>query len=150
MRVAGSAQVTAGSARIHLRKNCAQLAAPNSAAHGGSALPRTRSNSAVNRLMDAAGNPVDGVTVLQVTGGTTGNPLDKSVTGTKGPGLAEFAMWKGGGYDVYVSTDGVNPSNSEIAGGMTSGLPDEAECSDGGGGNTLFHNSFNVIFRKNF
>jgi hypothetical protein len=102
------------------------------------------------KIVDTAGNPVDGVTLLQVTGGTTGNPLDKTVSGTKGPGLAEFAMWKGGGYDVYVTTDGANPSNSEIARGMTSGLPDEAECGDGGGGNTLFHNSFNVIFRKNF
>jgi len=33
---------------------------------------------------------------------------------------------------------------------MTSGLPDEANCGTSPGGNTLFHNSFNVIFRKNF
>jgi hypothetical protein len=102
------------------------------------------------KIVDAAGNPVDGVTLVQVTAGTTGNALDKTVSGTKGPGLAEFAMWKGGGYDVYVTTDGANPSNTEIARGMTSGLHVEANCSDGGGGNTLFHNSFNVIFRKNF
>jgi hypothetical protein len=90
------------------------------------------------------------VTLVQSAAGQSGNVMDKTVSGTKGPGLAEFAMWKGGTYDVYVSADGVNPSNTEIAQQMTSGLPDEANCDDGGGGNTLFHNSFNVIFRKNF
>ena len=58
-------------------------------------------------------------------------------------------MWKGGTYDVYISADGANPSNPEIARNMTSGLPDESECGSSPGGNTLFHNSFNVIFRKN-
>jgi len=102
------------------------------------------------KIVDAGGNPVDGVTLVQSAAGQSGNVMDKTVSGTKGPGLAEFAMWKGGTYDVYVSADGVNPSNTEIAQQMTSGLPDEANCDDGGGGNTLFHNSFNVIFRKNF
>ena len=37
--VPGIAQVTAGCDTIHLRKYCAQLAMPSSAAHGGSALP---------------------------------------------------------------------------------------------------------------
>src|SRR5438309_4895295 len=40
--VAGITQVTAGWARIHLRKNCAQLWQPNAAVHAGSAWPRTR------------------------------------------------------------------------------------------------------------
>ena len=103
------------------------------------------------KVVDAGGNPVDGVTLVQGSAGQPGNVMDKTVTGTKGPGLAEFAMWKGGTYDVYVSADGVNPSNTEIATQMTSGLPDELECNDGGGGgNTLFHNSFTVTFRKNF
>jgi CRP-like cAMP-binding protein len=103
------------------------------------------------KVVDAGGNPVDGVTLVQSAAGQPGNVMDKTVTGTKGAGLAEFAMWKGGTYDVYVSTDGVNPSNTEIATQMTSGLPDELECNDGGGGgNTLFHNSFTVTFRKNF
>lgn len=103
------------------------------------------------KIVDAGGNPVDGVTLVQGTAGQPGNVMDKTVTGTKGPGLAEFAMWKGGTYDVYVSADGVNPNNTEIATQMTSGLPDEVNCDDGGGGgNTLFHNSFTVTFRKNF
>jgi hypothetical protein len=101
-------------------------------------------------VVDAGGNPLDGVTLVQTPHGQIGNILDKTVSGIKGPGKAEFTMWKGGGYDVYVTSDGVNPANTEIAQGMTSGLPDEANCSDGGGGNTLFHNSFKVVFRKNF
>jgi len=101
------------------------------------------------KIVDGAGNPVDGVTLVQVPAGTTGPVMDKTISGTKGPGLSEFTMWKGGTYDVYVTTDGVNPSNTEIARQMTSGLPDEASCSSSPGGNTLFHNSFNVIFRKN-
>jgi hypothetical protein len=44
----------------------------------------------------------------------------------------------------------VNPGNSEIAQPLHSNFTDEATCDSGGGGNTLFHNSFNVVFRKNF
>ncbi len=102
------------------------------------------------KVVDAGGNPIDGVTLVQSPHGQPGNVLDKSVSGTKGPGLAEFTMWKGGVYAVYVSTDGANPANTEIAGDLHSAFPDEASCPDGGGGNTLYHNSFSLIFRKNF
>jgi len=103
------------------------------------------------KIVDAAGNPVDGVTLVQVPHGQIGNVLDKAVSGIKGPGLAEFVMWKGAEYDVYISADGVNPANTEIAQQLHSNFTDEAMCNDGGGGgNTLFHNSFNVIFQKNF
>ena len=101
------------------------------------------------KIVDGAGGPVDGVTLVQVPAGSPGPVMDKTISGTKGPGLAEFTMWKGGTYDVFISADGVNPSNPEIARNMTSGLPDESECGSSPGGNTLFHNSFNVIFRKN-
>ena len=101
------------------------------------------------KIVDAGGNPVDGVMLLQTTHGQIGNVQDKTVSGTKGPGLAEFALWKGATYDVYVSTDGVNPASSDIAQELHSNFTDEVNCADGGGGNTLFHNSFNVIFRKN-
>src|SRR5262249_46771271 len=40
--VPGMTHVTDGSARIHLRKNCAQLSQSNSAAHGGTPWARTR------------------------------------------------------------------------------------------------------------
>ncbi len=102
------------------------------------------------KVVDGAGNPVDGVTLVQTPNGQPGNVLDKQVSGSKGPGQAEFLLWKMAEYSVYVSGDGVNPGNSEIAQPLHSNFTDEAECSSGGGGNTLFHNSFSVVFRKNF
>src|SRR5262249_53355218 len=44
LRVPGITQVTAGWARIHLRKNCAQLALPVSCAQSGRGRPFTRAN----------------------------------------------------------------------------------------------------------
>lgn len=102
------------------------------------------------KVVDAAGNPVDGVILVQTPNGQPGNVLDKQVSGSKGPGLAEFIMWKMAEYGVYVSGDGANPGNTEIAQPLHSNFTDEANCDSGGGGNTLFHNSFSVIFRKNF
>lgn len=102
------------------------------------------------KVVDAAGNPVDGLTIVQTPADQIGNVLDKMVTGTKGPGLAEFVMWKFAQYAVYVTNDGSSPAGSEIASGLNANFTDEAECAEGGGGNTLFHNSFNVVFVKNF
>jgi CRP-like cAMP-binding protein len=102
------------------------------------------------KVVDAAGNPVDGVTIVQTPADQIGNVLDKMVTGTKGPGLAEFVMWKFAQYAVYATNDGANPTGSDVAVGMNANFVDEATCADGGGGNTLFHNSFNVVFVKNF
>ncbi len=101
-------------------------------------------------VVDAAGNPVDGVLLIQTPAGQIGNVLDKMVTGSKGPGKAEFIMWKGAEYAVYISTDGVNPASSDIAQPVHSNFTDEEMCADGGGGNTLFHNSFSLVFQKNF
>lgn len=100
------------------------------------------------KVVDAAGNPLDGVTVVQSPSGQPGNVVDKAVTGTKGPGLAEFIMWKGAEYSVYVTNDGVNPASTDIAQPLHPNFTDEENCSDGGGGNTLFHNSFKVVFQK--
>lgn len=102
------------------------------------------------KVVDAAGNPVDGVTLVQTPSGQPGNVLDKMVTGTKGPGMAEFIMWKGAQYSVYVTNDGANPASTDIAQPLHPNFTDEENCSDGGGGNTLFHNSFKVVFQKNF
>jgi hypothetical protein len=102
------------------------------------------------KVVDAAGNPVDGVTFVQTPADQIGNVLDKMVSGTKGPGLAEFVMWHFAEYAVYATNDGVNPAGGDIAQGLNSNFVDEAACADGGGGNTLFHNSFNVVFVKNF
>ena len=102
------------------------------------------------KVVDAAGNPVDGVTIVQTPADQIGNVLDKMVTGTKGPGLAEFVMWKFAQYAVYATNDGASPTGSDVAQGMNANFTDEAACADGGGGNTLFHNSFSVVFVKNF
>jgi len=103
------------------------------------------------KVVDAAGNPVDGITLVQVPNGQPGNVLDKMVSGEKRPGLAEFIMWKGAEYGVYVTNDGVNPASSDIAQPLHPNFTDEAMCGDGGGGgNTLFHNSFSVVFQKTF
>ncbi|MGQ9840840.1 MAG: cyclic nucleotide-binding domain-containing protein [Anaerolineae bacterium] len=102
------------------------------------------------KVVDTAGNPVDGVLLIQSPAGQPGNVLDKALTGSKGPGKAEFIMWKGAEYAVYVSTDGANPASSDIAQPVHSNFTDEEMCADGGGGNTLFHNSFSLVFQKNF
>ena len=102
------------------------------------------------KVVDQAGNPVDGVTFVQTPADQIGNVLDKMVSGTKGPGLAEFVMWHFAEYAVYATNDGANPAGGDIAQGLNSNFTDEAACADGGGGNTLFHNSFNVVFVKNF
>jgi CRP-like cAMP-binding protein len=102
------------------------------------------------KVVDAAGNPVDGVMLVQTPKDQIGNVLDKTVSGTKGPGLAEFAMWKLAEYSVYVTDDGVNPSSVEVASGMNSNFAGDEMCPTADGGNTLFHNSFNLIFQKNW
>ena len=102
------------------------------------------------KVVDAAGAPVDGVIMVQTPAGQPGNVLDNMVSGVKGPGLAEFVMWKGAEYAVYVSQDGVNPASSDIAQPVHPNFADEAQCSEGGGGNTLFHNSFSLVFTKTF
>jgi CRP-like cAMP-binding protein len=102
------------------------------------------------KVVDAAGNPVDGVMLVQTPKDQIGNVLDKTVSGTKGPGLAEFAMWKLAEYSVYVTEDGVNPASVEVASGMNSNFAGDDMCPTADGGNTLFHNSFNLTFRKNW
>lgn len=99
-------------------------------------------------VLDAAGNPLDGVVLIQTSDGNPGDILDRTVSGTKGPGKAEFTMWKGAYYMVFVSGGDGSPASTEMAQGLTSSFTDESECSDGGGGNTLFHNSFEVIFQR--
>ena len=69
------------------------------------------------KVVDAAGNPVDGVMMVQTPADQIGNVLDKMVSGTKGPGSAEFVMWKFAQYAVYATNDGVNPASSDVAAG---------------------------------
>lgn len=102
------------------------------------------------KVLDAAGNPVDGVLVVQSNNGNPGNILDRMTTGFKGPGLAEFVMWKLAEYSVFVANPDGSPASTDFAQPLHSNFVDEENCSDGGGGNTLFHNSFEVIFQRTF
>jgi hypothetical protein len=100
------------------------------------------------QVVDAAGNPIDGLQVVQVPHGSIGSVLDKAVSGSKGPGKAEFILWKNAEYDVYITGDGANPASTDIAQQLHSNFSDEENCGDGGGGNTLYHNSWSVTFKK--
>lgn len=100
------------------------------------------------QVLDVAGNPVDGVLVVQANRGNPGDILDRMPSGTKGPGKAEFLMWKKAEYTVFIANPDGSPASTEFAEPLHSNFTDEEMCSDGGGGNTLFHNSFEVIFQR--
>lgn len=101
------------------------------------------------KVLDAAGNPLDGVLVVQSNRGDPGNILDRMPSGAKGPGLAEFVMWKMAEYTVFIANPDGTPGSTDFAQPLHSNFTDEANCDDGGGGgNTLFHNSFEVIFQR--
>ncbi len=109
------------------------------------------------KVVDANGNGVNGLWVIQAVAGNPGAILAKKRTEHKDywlmnpeDGRVTFDMFKHGRYVVYLSDDGVNPASTDITQAMDSAFTDEANCADGGGGNTLFHNSFSVIFRKNW
>ena len=100
------------------------------------------------KVLDAAGNPVDGVMVVQANRGNPGDVLDRMTSGAKGPGQAEFIMWKLAEYMVFVANPDGSPASTDFAQPLHSNFADEEMCGDGQGGNTLFHNSFEVIFQR--
>ena len=109
------------------------------------------------KVVDANGNGVNGIWAIQAVAGNPGAILEKRRTELKDywlmnpeNGHATFDMYKHGGYTIYISEDGVNPASTDFTQQLDSAFTDEAQCADGGGGNTLFHNSFSVIFRKNW
>ncbi len=109
------------------------------------------------QVVDANGNGVNGVWVIQAVAGNPGQILAKKRTEQKDywimnpqNGRVTFDMFKHAQYVVYISEDGVNPASTDFTQPLHSAFTDEANCADGGGGNTLFHNSFSVIFRKNW
>lgn len=109
------------------------------------------------RVVDAAGNGVNGVWLIQAPANNAGQILDKKQTENKDywilqreDGRADFGMYKHAEYMVYVSNDGANPASTDIALPLHTNFTDEAQCAQGGGGNTLFHNSFEVVFQKNY
>jgi len=105
-------------------------------------------------VVDAAGNPVDGVKI-GAKGMMEGQLMALKVSGDKGPGKAEFDLYAGGGLHIYVTEDGQNPSDSDITPAFDSTRgPDgqmwpEEKCNDSDG-NVMRHNSYEVTFKKNF
>jgi hypothetical protein len=102
------------------------------------------------KVLDVAGNPMDGVMVVQANNGNPGNILDRMASGTKGPGQVEFIMWKLAEYMVFVANPDGSPASTDFAQPVHSNFADEEMCADGQGGNTLFHNSFEVVFQRTF
>jgi len=109
------------------------------------------------KVVDANGNGVNDLWVIQSVAGNPGAILEKKRTHQKDywlmnpeNGRVTFDMFKKAQYMVFISEDGVNPANTDFTQPLDSGFVDEANCADGGGGNTLFHNSFSVVFRKNW
>ncbi len=108
------------------------------------------------RVVDANGNGVNGVWVVQSKAGDPGAVIEKKQTErkdywlmTQEDGRLTFDMYKHANYMVFISEDGTNPASTDFTQALHTDFPDEL-CSDGGGGNTKFHNSFSVIFRKNW
>lgn len=109
------------------------------------------------KVVDANGKGVNGIWVVQAVAGNLGQILSKKRTEQKDfwlmqpeNGRVTFDMFKHGQYVIYISEDGSTPASTDITQALDSAFTDEANCPEGGGGNTLFHNSFSVIFRKNW
>ncbi len=109
------------------------------------------------RVEDASGAGVNDVWLVQAPANNAGDVLDNKRTSMKDNwilnpenGNVNFAMFKGAEYMVFVSNDGSTPASSDYASPLHTNFTDEANCVDGHGGNTLFHNSFSVVFRKNW
>jgi len=112
-------------------------------------------------VVDAGGNPLDGVTVED-----TFQAVPPHVTGEKGPGKLEFDLWKNG-FSLHVTKkiDG-SPAKSEVTAKLSSvdgDIPDEwllaggycsslADCSQRKTTNQLClgHYSYSVIFKRTY
>ena len=108
-------------------------------------------------VVDAAGNPLDGVTVYGI------ETQEYHVTGEKGPGKTEIVLWSRGD-QVRVVSDGEGERSSELSrvldtrewnipiqdliwGGYCS---NEADCTTKINQNTMcnFHHSWEVVFQR--
>jgi hypothetical protein len=68
-------------------------------------------------VVDAAGNPIDGVRVHEVWTNTT------HVSGDRGPGAVEWAIWKNGGGKLQIVDDSGQPL-SPVTREMSNAWPD--------------------------
>ncbi len=76
------------------------------------------------QVVDAAGNPLDGVVIGDIYGNTA------QITGSKGPGRAEFLIYNGTGWELFVKEYAaagrpVTSEQSPVLGGNASQIPIE-------------------------
>ena len=91
-------------------------------------------------VTDSAGNGLPGISLrVSWDGGQT--DIQTGLKPDVGPGRVEFPMYKGT-YAVRVLS-----GSSDTATGLTVDLPDETVCDNHG--NTLYHYSYHVVFRRN-
>jgi hypothetical protein len=112
-------------------------------------------------VVDAAGNPLDGVTVED-----TGRVVPPKISGEKGPGKLEYDLWKNG-FSLQVTHDESGaPTTSDTTPKLSSvdpDIPDEwlvqanycrdiADCVErkSRNGLCLGHYSYNVTFKKTY
>lgn len=112
-------------------------------------------------ILDASGNPIDGVTVED-----TYRAVPPHVSGEKGPGKLEYDLWNNGfALEVTKKADG-SPATSDVTPKMSSwdeDIPDDwlvaanycqdlADCAARKANNQLCrgHYSYNVIFQKTY
>jgi len=75
-------------------------------------------------VVDAAGNPLDGVTIGDIYGNTA------QISGSKGPGRAEFLIYNGTGWELFIKEyisagRPVSSEQSPVLGGNASQIPIE-------------------------
>lgn len=92
-------------------------------------------NSIYALVVDAAGNPINGVRVKEVFSGQVRE------TGQKGPGLAQWDIYRGGGGQLQIVDGGGNPI-SPTSQGMSADWPDAQMMWDAGYCNCKPHPDF--------
>jgi CRP-like cAMP-binding protein len=95
-------------------------------------------------VIDKDGNGIPGVVVAVSWGAPTGTDVTTGTKPERGPGAVDFPMFKG------THTVQVKGARSEIAQGITPDIPVDEACDKGGGGNTLYHYSYEVVFQRTF
>jgi CRP-like cAMP-binding protein len=99
------------------------------------------------RVVDAAGQGINGMTV-QITKGsevfTAKTETKQNVVGQLEPGHIDFAMFKGS-YDVQVLG-----ATSQVATGITPDFGVNEACGEDAVANSLFHQSYEVVFQRTY
>jgi len=94
-------------------------------------------------VTDKDGNGIPGVKVW-VSWGPDGVDLTTGSKPERGPGWADFPMYKG------THSVQVKGARSEIATGITPDIPVDEPCEDSTTANSLYHYSYEVVFQRTF